>query len=75
MHTRAASHDTHTHIHVPHSRPAISDSPAGHVVHGEEKVLEIRIRKLQELALYGDPDVDKPEEVDKDPALPEELAV
>jgi hypothetical protein len=30
---------------------------------------------LQELALYVDPDVDKPEEVDKDPALPEELAV
>jgi hypothetical protein len=43
MHTRAASHDTHTHIRVPHSRPAISDSPAGHVVHAEP-VLEIRIR-------------------------------
>ncbi len=40
--SEAGTH-THTHIRVPHSRPGISDSPAGHAVHAEP-VLEIRIR-------------------------------
>jgi hypothetical protein len=34
-----------------------------------EPVLEIRISILHELTLYDDPDVDKPEDVNKDPAL------
>ncbi len=53
---------THTHRRVPHSRPATSDSPAGHAVHADP-ALEIRIRSWQESTLYVDPDVDKPEVV------------
>jgi hypothetical protein len=37
-------------------------------VHREED-LEIKIREVQLLTLYVDPDVSKPEEVHKDPAL------
>ena len=51
---------THTHTRAPHSRPAISDSPAGHAVHAEP-VLEIKINKYmpipQSMTLYVDPDV------------------
>ena len=51
--------------------PESLDSPAGHAVHGSrrEPVLEIRIRKLQLLVMYVDPDVYKAEETVKDPAL------
>ena len=65
--TKLTSYASHT------LTPESLDSPVGHVVHGREPVLEIRIRigTLQELTMYVDPDVDKPEDVYKDPAKDE----